>query len=345
MKRDLHPHEGAYLSALAEILAERAPDSVHGHVAYARSLLETGLPVLFSSEHLAYVVGVSWLELATMADEPAAHYTSFRIAKRRGGSRLIEAPSTVLKHVQRYVRRHITSTMEAPDCVHGFRSGRSIATNARPHVGTDLVVKYDLRDFFGSVSADRVLATFRRLGYAHEVAQMLTSLCTLRGSLPQGAPTSPDLANAAAVRMDHRLAALAAAREFTYTRYADDLTFSGSGIEAPASRRAIEHIIRDSGFRPNAAKTAHLSQATRQRVTGIVVNARLNWPRDTRRWLRQEIHYLEKYGHAEHAERRGYGQANYREFIYGHVYALHSVRPDEATPYLERLDQVAWAYP
>ena len=345
MTRNLRPHETAYITALRDALNARgAADSVAVFVDYARRLLMQDLPVLFSVEHVAYAVGVPWLELVSIAEAPESHYTAFRVAKRRGGSRVIEAPSTTLKHIQRYIRRYITARVTLPDCVHGFRSGRSIITNARPHIGQQLVVRYDLRDFFGSVERSRVLSFFSRLGYAETVARLLASLCTLRGTLPQGAPTSPDLANIAAIRLDQRLSALAASRGFTYTRYADDLTFSGSAIAAPASRRAVEYIIRDSGFRPNDSKTAYLSQATRQRVTGLVVNARLNWPRDVRRWLRQEVYYLEKYGHASHAHRRGYTQAHYREFVYGHVYALHSVRPDEAIGFLERLDRVDWDY-
>ncbi len=343
MPTALRPHEAAYLSALGDALAE-TPDAGVRHVAYARGLMLQGLPVLFSVEHIAHVVGIPWSDVVDIAENQHAHYTVFRIAKRRGGSRVIEAPSTRLKHIQRYVRRNITSTVPVSECVHGFRTGRSIVTNARPHVGQDLVVRYDLRDFFGSVRTTRVLSVFRDLGYARPVAQLLADICTLGGRLPQGAPTSPDLANIAARRLDERLSALAARRGFIYTRYADDLTFSGAGVKPASSRRAIEHIIRDSGFRPNRQKTAHLSQATRQRVTGIVVNKRLNWPRDVRRWLRQEIYYLERYGHAAHALRRGYTQAQYREFIFGHVYALYAVRPDEAVSYLERLDHVVWDY-
>jgi RNA-directed DNA polymerase len=298
--------------------------------------------VLFSQEHLASVVGVPWLELVDIVSNRDANYSTFRIAKRRSGSRVIQAPSSKLKHIQRYVRRYITSKLPSSDRAHGFRTGRSIITNAEPHVGAKLVVRYDLKDFFGSVKEPAVRYLFRRAGYSPAVAELLTAVCTLGGALPQGAPTSPDLANLAAVRLDHRLHGLADQRGFVYTRYADDLTFSGEGIEGSRTRRAIEFIIRDSGFAPNERKTAYLSRATRQRVTGLVVNDKVNWPRDTRRWLRQEIYYLEKWGPESHAVQRGYTRARYREFIYGHVFALFSVLPDEAVGYLDRLDRVSW---
>jgi RNA-directed DNA polymerase len=334
----------AYLDAVAQHLASRGQTAVAaGHVEYAAVLMDRGVPVLFSPEHFAHVVGLSWLELVDLLANREAAYSTFRIAKRGGGSRVIQAPSRTLKWVQRYVRRYITSQMTVSDNAHGFRIGRSIITNAEPHVGTRLVVRYDLKDFFGSIKEERVQGLFRGIGYAPAVAAILTEVTTLRGALPQGAPTSPDLANRAALRLDRRLQGLAVERGFVYTRYADDLTFSGGGIRDAHARRAIEFIIRDAGFAPNEQKSALLSRATRQRVTGLVVNDKVNWPRDTRRWLRQEIYYLEKWGAASHAVRRGYKRARYREFIYGHVFALFSVLPDEAVAYLERLDQVTWS--
>jgi RNA-directed DNA polymerase len=339
------PHDDAYIDAVvSHLTAIGRADVAHEYAAYANRLLNADLPVIFSPDHFAHVVSVPWVDLVTILTNREAHYSTFRIAKRRGGSRVIEAPSTTLKHVQRYVRRYMTSRMPASDNAHGFRRGRSIKTNARPHVGAPLVVRYDITDFFGSVKEAHVRAQFRRAGYSKSVASLLTQVCTLRGALPQGAPTSPDLANLAAFRLDQRLQGLAEKRQLVYTRYADDLTFSGEGVRDAKTRRSIEYIIRDSGFAPNEKKTAYLSQGTQQRVTGLVVNQKLNWPRDTRRWLRQELYYLEKHGQDSHSARRGYTRARYREFIYGHVYALFAVRPDEASGYLERLDRVSWSY-
>jgi RNA-directed DNA polymerase len=129
-----------------------------------------------------------------------------------------------------------------------------------------------------------------------------------------------------------------------YTRYADDLTFSGEAIPKTA-RRTIESIIRDEGFSPNERKRRFLMGDARQIVAGIVVNDRVNWPRSTRRWLRQEVHYLTKYGVDAHLQRRGEAErSGYKDFIYGHVYALHQVAATEAYAYLEMLDRVPWSY-
>lgn len=262
----------------------------------------------------------------------------------------------MLKQVQAYLRRAITSRMSVSDQAHGFRTGRSIVTNARPHIGSELLLKLDLKDFFGTVDRDRVADLFGGLGYAPSVVALLADVCTLDGSLPQGAPTSPDLANAAALEMDHALQELTATHAITYTRYADDMTFSGPDVRHARVRDNIKRLVGDHGFVLNTDKTALVSRAGQQRVTGIVVNEKLNWPRDLRRWLRTEIHNLERLGLDAHLRRQTqfhgdysgsrHGaprtRANYRDYIYGHVYALNSARPDEATGYLARLDVLPW---
>jgi RNA-directed DNA polymerase len=317
-------------------------------VEYAERLVRHGVPVLFSPAHLAWTLGVPFNEMTDWAAAPP--YREFFIAKRRGGVRRIEAPEFGLKYVQTQIRRTITSRLPVADCAHGFVPGRSIVTNAAPHVGKAVVAKFDIEDYFGSIDASRVSVLLTPLGYAPSVVTILSDLCTLNGRLPQGAPTSPDLANATSVGLDRDLLALATSNGLSYTRYADDLTFSGDAAGHPSIRAAVDEIVRRHEFRLNEEKTAILSRATQQRVTGIVVNDRSNWPRDTRRWIRQQVHYLERYGVDGHlrreAERDGVAggrvRANYRDFIYGHVYALHSVRPDEAVGYLQRLDALSW---
>jgi RNA-directed DNA polymerase len=142
--------------------------------------------------------------------------------------------------------------------------------------------------------------------------------------------------------LDVRLSAFAEKHALTYTRYADDLTFGG--VIDPREQRTIELIVRREGFAPNEAKLRYLRPSQRQSVTGIVVNESVNWPRDRRRWLRQEVYYLEKFGLESHLLSRKYVRGEYKEFLYGHLYALNSVRPDEARPLLTRVDAVDWAY-
>ncbi len=300
--------------------------------------------MLFDLQHIAFVTGLRPSVLGWLSALPDRQYARFRIPKRQGGSRELSAPRPALKHVQRWVHQHILTELEVHSACHGFARGRSIATNAAPHVQHDLVLKLDLIDFFPSVRSSSVYRLFRRVGYSASVARLLTSLVTLNGGLPQGSPASPQLANLIATEMDRRLSGFASSHGLIYTRYADDLTFSGPFVAHYRAKRMIETIVRDSGFRPNEAKARYLHRSTRQSVTGIVVNDVVNWPRSRRRWLRQELYYLERFGVDAHLARRGSGRRRYKEFIYGHVYALNMVRPDLAQPLLTRLDGIRWTY-
>jgi RNA-directed DNA polymerase len=334
-------YELAYLERVREAVGGGI-EAEDAFVAYADALIDQGLPVLFSVAHLAHVTALNIVVLERMALEPARFYKAFRIPKRKGGSRQIEAPLGLLKHVQRWVDRHVARRLPISDVAHGFVRGRSIATNAAPHRGAAFVFRVDIRGFFDAITDDHVFTIFRDAGYSTGVAHALTALTTYRGVLPQGAPTSPALANVHARTLDERVVAIASAHDLQYTRYADDLTLSGGALAERAVRREVEEAVKRSGFELNARKTRVMTRKQRQIVTGIVTNDRLNWPRERRRWLRQEVYYLERYsveGHLAHVQR---GRSRYRDYIYGHVLALNAVRPDEARPLLERLDRIEW---
>lgn len=342
-RRALRHYEAQYLQDVGGHLRDRGADW-EGAVTYGRNLLENGYPPLFDLKHLAFVTGISPDTIRRLLEAPGSYYDEFRIPKRMGGSRLIVAPQPELKRVQQWLQRNVTCVLPMHELAHGFRRARSIVSNARPHAAAESVMKMDLQDFFGTVPKSTVFRSLRRAGYSQPVAEAMARLATLNGFLPQGAPTSPDLANAAAYRLDLRLNGLSAKHQLRYTRYADDLTFSGSAVREPPVRRAVEFIIRDSGFRPNEAKTRVMTGAGQNRVTGVVVNDGLSWPRARRRWLRQEVHYLGAHGVVGHLGTRGYDQPAYKEFIYGHVYALRQLHREEADVHLRVLDVVDWPY-
>jgi RNA-directed DNA polymerase len=230
--------------------------------------------------------------------EALRHYRYTWLPKRRGGHRLLEDPKPTLKRVQRQVLHAILDRIPPHESAHGFRAGRSIATCVQPHVGKGIVLRFDLRDFFASIPASRVHAIFRVAGYPADVARLLTGLCGSRTPaavlsnrlgaagmttddradqrlrsphLPQGAPTSPALANLAAFRFDRRLAGLATKLDATYTRYADDLAFSGGERLARAARRLQVHVARialEEGFDLHARKSRFMRQSVRQQLAG-----------------------------------------------------------------------------
>ena len=262
-----------------------------------------GLPTIESVEELADWLGLALPELEWLADRqglnaksgrPALRHYVYRVMeKRSGGVRLVECPKQRLKEIQQRILADILDRVPPHAAAHGFVKGRSIRSFARVHAGRALVLRMDLEDFFPSFRAARVEALFRTLGYPEAVAQRLSGLATnaiphglkqldaaarqLYGPrhLPQGAPTSPALANRMAYRLDCRLTGLARVAGADYTRYADDLVFSGDGEFRRAAGRfatQVAAIALEEGFRVNHRKTRRMSQGVRQQVAGVVVN-------------------------------------------------------------------------
>lgn len=217
-------------------------------------------------------------------------YREFRIPKRSGGSRVIHEPRKPLKDVQRRILRRLLARLHSHAAATGFERASSIVRNARWHAGSAVVLRLDVERFFESTGADRVRALFQTLRWNREATELLTRLCTHRGSLPQGAPTIPRLSNLVNYGLDVRLAALAASCPGTiYTRYADDITFSVSSDDRTILRRLIAStgvVARDFGYRLRKRKLRVRRRHQRQTVTGLVVNEKVNLPRRVRRWLR-----------------------------------------------------------
>jgi RNA-directed DNA polymerase len=277
---------------------------------------------------LQWLADVRGLERSVDA-ERLRNYRYRWLARRGGLPRLIEAPKLRLKEIQRWVLHEILDHVPPHEAAHGFTRGRSVLTHVALHTGQAGVLRLDLRDFFASIAAGRVHGIFRTIGYSEPVAHALTGLCTNTTAqmawaalprprdpalaqqrfwlgrqlatphLPQGAPTSPALANLAAFGLDRRLTGLAAAAGLTYSRYADDLTFSGPGL---AGRRGasvaglVARIARDEGFAINPAKSHLRTAARRQVVTGVVVNAHPNVARGEYDRLRATLHRAALHG-------------------------------------------------
>lgn len=223
-------------------------------------------------------------------------YRTFTVPKRTGGVRTIAAPAPLLKDLQVRILRRMLSRVCSHSAAHGFERGRSIVTHARMHVGQAVVVRLDIQDFFPNTSAERVFAFYRSIGWKRPAAERLTAWCTWEGGLPQGAPTSPRLANLLNSRLDARLTGLARASRGVYSRYADDLTFSFAEDRARAVKQVVHsahEIVRDEGYRLHTKKKLRIMRRhARQSVTGLVVNDGVRLPRATRRRLRAIRHHL-----------------------------------------------------
>jgi RNA-directed DNA polymerase len=280
---------------------------------------------------------------ANVGAGPLRHYLYRWIAKRSGMRRLLETPKPRLKKIQRRLLRELLDRIPPHEAVHGYCRGRSISTFAAPHCGRRIVLRFDLRHFFPAVADSRIHALFATAGYPREVARILTGLCTNvvpddvwkaaeseEGSpyswhdrrrfryphLPQGAPTSPALANLCAYRLDCRLHGLALTVGGQYTRYADDLAFSGDAELERSARRfqvAVCTVALEEGFEVHTRKSRFMRQGVRQQLVGVVVNAHVNVCRAKYDRLKAILHNCVRYGpnsqsHDQHADFRAHLQ-------------------------------------
>ncbi len=248
---------------------------------------------------LAWFAGLKGPRYSREAGPKVQHYHYRVLAKGPGSVRLIEAPKPRLKEMQRRILTQVLEKIPPPSVVHGFVKARSIKTFAAPHTGQRVVLRMDLRDFFPSIGGARIQAIFRTLGYPEAVADLIGGICTnavpaavwnkqthkemrdlyARPHLPQGAPTSPALANLCAYRIDCRLAGLAKSAGAQYTRYADDLAISGGDEFNRCVERFSIHaaaVLMDEGFPVNHRKTRIMHQGVRQYLAGVVVNHSVN---------------------------------------------------------------------
>lgn len=293
------------------------------------------------------------------------HYRQQLIPKRgdRAGWRLLEVPAPHLRAIQRRLLAQLLNGLPPHDAAFGYAPGRSVVQHAARHAGQGRVLRFDLSDFFSTVRAARIHALFRTLGYSTAVARALTALCTtsapeawlraeprlswpqrqrLRDAhLPQGAPTSPALANLCAFALDARLSGLAECFGARYSRYADDLVISGpASLPLDAISAWVAAIAADEGFVINARKTRSLGAAQRQSVCGIVVNERPNLPRDEFDRLKATLHRCVVDGPA--GQNRD-GHADWREHLQGRVAWAAQLNAGKAEKLKKLLGCIDWS--
>lgn len=246
---------------------------------------------------IAEEIGVSPKFLYLLSNNIPAKYKIYKIPKSNGKFRTIEAPEEGLKFVQRMILDRILPR-NVSKIATAFELGKGLLDNAKPHVGRAVLLELDLKDFFPSFRYERVCGYFEGLGYPRNSAVLLTELCTLNGHLPQGAPTSPHLANLMLENFDKELAHLCKRMHLKVTRYADDITISGmiDPMKIDLLIATIRKSLSTLGLRLNWRKIRVLRRNARQEVTGVVVNERPTVSRETRRQLRLTMYYLRHYG-------------------------------------------------
>ncbi|WP_058912537.1 reverse transcriptase family protein [Entomohabitans teleogrylli] len=307
------------------------------------------LPLLPDSLALASAMGISLNELRFLCFQKAVsqvnHYRHFAIAKKTGGERHISAPMPRLKRAQYWLLENVLQRVAVHEAAHGFVAGRSILSNALPHVNKAVVVNLDMENFFPTISYRRVKGVFRHLGYSEQIATEMALLTTepevecvtlddekwfvRQGErfLPQGAPTSPALSNILCRRLDSRLNAMAQKLGFTYTRYADDVTFSCAGRDGNVQQLLwrCKQIIQDEGFRVHPAKTRVMRKPQKQEVTGVVVNEKPSVDKKTLRRFRALLFQIARDG----MEGKCWGSGELMASVEGYANFVAMIAPEK----------------
>lgn len=334
-------------------------------LAYAEHLHARGYPIIFSRKHLAQIWGITYSEISILINSRESQYIYYAIKKRSGGKRPIMSPHKGLLTSQKWINKNILQKVPLDDSCKGFRKGFSIKDNAAVHVSQPFVLKIDLFRFFETINERRVFGVFKSLGYHPNLAFDLAKICTAslipnnyKGSvssekaarihffwkdlnegyelnykglepvLPQGAPTSPMLSNIIGTKLDKRLNGFAKKNQINYSRYADDITFSGNYENLPKIS-FIRKIIEDEGFRINESKTRLLNSGNRQIVTGLVVNDGVKLPKKFKKEIFRHLHFLKRFGPEAHLRKVAPDKniVSFKWWLEGKIQYVKSVEP------------------
>lgn len=296
-----------YKKAFIKEAKNRAiPDELVGDmIDYASILVANNTPIIFDQQHFSELVGYRHDFILSVSNSANIHYKEYLIPKRNGKVRIINEPLPSLKEIQGWMLNNIltpTSSQFVSSVAKAYMPNNSVRDNARFHRGQKLVLNIDLVDFFGSIKFEQVFSVFRRLGYCSPVSTLMSNLCLLNGVLPQGSPTSPMLSNLVFQYYDVRIFEFCRDRNIRYTRYADDLTFSGN-LNAGEVICFLRKLFKKTNFVINDSKTRVTSQGSSQRVTGLVVNEKIQTTVEYRRKVRQEVYFLKKFGPIKHLKK------------------------------------------
>lgn len=255
-----------------------------------------GLPIIEGIDDLSKLTHLSKHTIYTLSYYSDKFYKCYDITKKSGKCRQISQPSRKLKALQSWILVSILNKLKVADSCKGFEKGSSIADNARPHIEANVLVNIDLEDFFDTIDRRRIYNVFKSIGYNKLISSIFTNICEFEGKLPQGSPCSPKLANLVLWRLDSRIQGYVGRRGITYTRYADDLSFSGLNPKNVVKIiPRIREIINDEGFNLNEKKTRVAGPSRARIVTGLVLSGNsFGIGKKKYKYLRAKIHHLTK---------------------------------------------------
>lgn len=336
---------------------------------YSIYLASKDIPIIFDAYHLAYLIGIPPCRLLNIIRDRHSLYHTYKIRKKTGGYRWIMSPNDDLKRVQYWIKRNILDKIEINSSAYAFIKGKSIKNNAEIHVCNELILNIDLYRFFDSITEKRIYGVFKSLGYTEKLSYDLAQLVTVQppkaywkdiakenkfrkrhiksrpSILPQGAPTSPILSNIVSIKMDEIFTKYAIKSKINYSRYADDITFSGDK-NSIISLLIVKKIIRQQGFTINLKKTKYLRNSGKQIVTGITVNNGTFVDRVMVDTVKQELYYCLKFGYKNHLKyKQNKGEpikAGYKEWLFGKLCFIYSIDEKRGENFLKLFNQIDW---
>ncbi|UBM61323.1 reverse transcriptase family protein [Candidatus Sulfidibacterium hydrothermale] len=295
---------------------------------YAEILFANKVPVIYNTSHLSVLVGYNKRYLKRAVVYTPYFYRDFQIKKKNGKFRKISEPLPSLKEIQTWILENILSNIPISPFAKAYKKNTSIIENLRFHVNQPKVFTLDLENFFPSIKTDSIESIFLNVGYSKILSNLMAKLCTRDNSLPQGAPTSPYLSNIFFKPVDDIISRYCIDNKIRYTRYADDLSFSGD-FDENSLMEFVSNVISELNLTINKNKTRLMTPNMRQTVTGIVVNKKTQVVFHKRNNLRKDIYYIKKYGLHNHMKFRNIKQSNYLEHLLGKVNFVLQLNPND----------------
>jgi len=295
---------------------------------YAEKLFIKNVPVIYNTTHLSALVGYKKEYLKKAVFYTNHFYRDFDILKKNGKKRLISEPLPSLKEIQIWILKNILYKVNVSAFAKAYKPNVSIIENLKFHKNQPKVFTLDLENFFSSIKVESIEQLFLQLEYSPLISNLLSKLCCRENALPQGAPTSPYLSNMYFNPADDIISKHCTGRKIRYTRYADDLTFSGD-FDEKELLCMVDKTVKDLGLQINKSKTKLMRPNTRQIVTGIVVNEKPQVLFKKRNEIRQSLYFIKKFGFDDHANFKKITKVNYLEHLFGQINFILQINKDD----------------
>lgn len=306
------------------------PSDIELSLLYAKNLYEKSLPVIYDTQHLSYLVGYSKKYIKRAVEYTPYFYRTFKIDKKNVAEkkRIISEPLPSLKEIQHWILYNILNKIPTHKYAKAYIKGKSIKENVRFHRNKRIVLTLDINNFFDSLSIKQVNDCFKEMGYSSILSSLFAKICCLNGALPQGAPTSPYLSNIIMFDFDCCMQDFCNKSRIMYTRYADDLTFSGD-FDCAEIIFNVKKNLEDLNLTINDSKTKIMFQDQQQIVTGLVVNNKIQVPHSERNEIRMIVHCINKFGVENHLSRINCKKGKYIKHLLGRINYILFINPND----------------